>query len=368
MIIKRKYFTRQEQKAVKEIYNALKKGNIGRNLSAKDFVKARHVSNETIDALTGSGKIADFAKNEEVIKNLGLPETSKAYKRMIEKYTNLDLHSRFLDIQGSSSNNKLRRLRFKKKNTLESDLKDPYTVKLKYRKESNNNMSPKEKSSLDKYYRDNLKQIWELKKKRGIKNPGSDINKISNDFDKEKKDLENKIKSFERSGNKESKSIDPELAQKVIKDQKKKGVKFTYDPKIRTSHNRKTGLINLNNKGDRKDPSTILHKHGHKLSNERGETRINRSRRQEKLSTLRDTSENLRSSINNRVSDLAKLTEEANASYHAAAREGKYGATKERMKASKKNLDNAFRTYELNKAFNMRKDSDIRKIGRRKNK
>lgn len=36
---------------MKEMYQALKKGNIGRGLSAKKFVKARHVSNETIDAL-----------------------------------------------------------------------------------------------------------------------------------------------------------------------------------------------------------------------------------------------------------------------------------------------------------------------------
>lgn len=53
MIIRRKLFTRQETKAIGEIYGALRNGNIGRGLSAKKFVKARHVSNETIDALTG---------------------------------------------------------------------------------------------------------------------------------------------------------------------------------------------------------------------------------------------------------------------------------------------------------------------------
>lgn len=99
MIIKKKLFTRQETKAMKEIYNALKNGTVGRGLSANNFVRARHVSNETIDALTGNGVVENYAKNAEVIKNIGLPETGKAYKRMMEKYTNPELHRRFARIQ-----------------------------------------------------------------------------------------------------------------------------------------------------------------------------------------------------------------------------------------------------------------------------
>lgn len=115
MIIKRKLYTRQETKAMKEMYQALKKGNIGRGLSAKKFVKARHVNNETIDALTGKDQVVDYAKNSQAINNIGLPETAKAYKRMMEKYTNPELHERFKRIQAASSNNRLRVARQKVK-------------------------------------------------------------------------------------------------------------------------------------------------------------------------------------------------------------------------------------------------------------
>lgn len=118
MIIKRKLFTRQEAKAMKELYEALRNGNLGRNLSAKEFVKFRHVGNETIDALSrqDKGNIPDFSKNSEIIKNLGLPETSKAYKKIIEKYTNPEARLRLSKIQEASSNNRLRKLRQRKKN------------------------------------------------------------------------------------------------------------------------------------------------------------------------------------------------------------------------------------------------------------
>ena len=110
MIIKRKSFTRQETKAMKEMYQALKKGNIGRGLSAKKFVKARHVSNETIDALISqeTAPITNYTKNSQIINDIGLPETAKAYKRMMEKYTNPTLRKRFERVQAASSNNKLR--------------------------------------------------------------------------------------------------------------------------------------------------------------------------------------------------------------------------------------------------------------------
>lgn len=126
MIIKRKLYTRQETKAMKEMYQALKKGNIGRGLSAKKFVKARHVSNETIDALTGKDQVVDYAKNSQAINNIGLPETAKAYKRMMEKYTNPELHERFKRIQAASSNNRLRVARQKVKKSGQYVV-DPFT-------------------------------------------------------------------------------------------------------------------------------------------------------------------------------------------------------------------------------------------------
>ena len=312
MIIKRKYFTRQEAKAVKEIYNALKKGNVGRNLSAKDFVKARHVSNETIDALTGNGKIIDFAKNEETIKKIGLPETSKAYKRMIEKYTNSELHDRFKRIQkASSAMSKLRNSLNKRRNIPET------------------------------------------------------VNKLRGDYATETSDLITKYKEASYlSGKKGSKESDPEIAQKVIKDLKKKGVKFINNPNKSTGYNDDSRVININNKADRRDPATVLHENGHRLSTDKKETRTENIGVHKNLSTNKNTSDNLKDSIDNRVKDLSLLTEEANASYHAAAREGKYGATKERRKASKKNLENAFRSYELGSARDINLDNYSRNIGK----
>ena len=305
MIIKRKYFTRQEQKAVKEIYNALKKGNIGRNLSAKDFVKARHVSNETIDALTGTKKISDFAKNGEVIKNLGLPETSKAYKRMIEKYTNPELHKRFKSIQRSSSS---------AMSNLHNSLNE---------------------SKLKEDYASELKSLY------------AKFREASN-----------------LSGRRGSKESDPEIAQKIVKDLKKKGIKFTNNPNKSTGYNDDNRTINFNNKADRRDPATVLHENGHKLSTDRKETKISYIGVNKTLSNNKNTSDNLKDSIDNRVKDLSMLTEEANASYHAAAREGKYGATKGRMRASKKNLENAFKSYELTSARNINEDNFNRNIGK----
>lgn len=81
-----------------------------------------------------------------------------------------------------------------------------------------------------------------------------------------------------------------------------------------------------------------------------------------------NTSDNLRQSIENRLSDLSRLTEEANASYHAIARSKKYEPTKERMKASRKSLDDSFRTYELGSATRLLKDNFKIELGKRRNK
>lgn len=102
---------------MKEIYEALKKGNRGRGLSYNNFVKVRNVGNETIDALTRRGNIKDYAANSEVIKDkLNLPETAKAYQRMMEKYTNPELRDRFERIQN------LRQLKSRKRLELNNEL------------------------------------------------------------------------------------------------------------------------------------------------------------------------------------------------------------------------------------------------------
>lgn len=354
MIIKRKYFTRQEAKAVKEIYNALKKGNVGRDLSANDFVRVRHMSNETIDALTSNGKVADFAKNEEIIKKLGLPETSKAYKGMVEKYSNPELYNRFKKIQQASSNSRLKQIR-KYKRLLENEIN------------SFGDKNSERKNILIKEYDKTLNILQDIKNRRGSnKNYKFNKNKLEQEFNKEYNDLKNSKEYFKNLAN--EKEVDSEMSQKIIKDLKKKNVKFINNPNFETHYSKSTGEISLKTKNDRKSPSTVLHEFGHKLSFDRKETRPQHYKPHNNLLDKVNTSDNLRQSIENRLSDLSRLTEEANASYHAIARSKKYEPTKERMKASRKSLDDSFRTYELGSATRLLKDNFKIELGKRRNK
>lgn len=341
MIIKRKLYTRQETKAMKEMYQALKKGNIGRGLSTKKFVKARHVSNETIDALTGKGQVVDYAKNSQAINDIGLPETAKAYKRMMEKYTNPELHERFKRIQAASSNNRLRELRAKLKNEI-----------------------PEED------YKNTLKELEEVKKDRSgksykIKREFVDPNSKENL--KEKKELAVKYNQAHYL-TKGDKNNNPELAQKIIKDLKKKNIRFVKNPNPEKGNFYKpiTKEIHLVN---RKRPATILHENGHRLSITKRETRPQYHSYDKKLDDTKNTSKNLNESIMNKVGDLSTLTEEANASYHQAAQQGKiYKDTKEQLKSGNKHLDNAIRTYELDRAIKQLDNEQRKNLGKLRNK
>lgn len=361
MIIKRKYFTRQETKAMKEIYQALKDGKIGRNLSAKKFVKARHMSNETIDALTGKGKVADYKENESILKDLGLPETSKAYKRMIEKYNNPELHTRFKRIQQNSSNSRLKTAR-----KLKKQIKDKLD-ELEKSKDSNLLLSMLY-NSYSKAYETAKENAKNIKLERGSgKKYRFNRKELKAIAEKDVDDLYNRFSNIKSLLGRENTNVDSEMSQKIMKDLKRKGVKISQDSGKPTEYN--SGKINFgSNKGDKRDPATILHEYGHLLSDQRKETRLNYYGKAKNLDENLNTSENLKNSINNRVKDLATLTEEANASYHSAARGRNYGITKEKSKSNKKRLDNSFRTYELTRAQNMLGDEYFRTIGKKKNK
>ena len=171
------------------------------------------------------------------------------------------------------------------------------------------------------------------------------------------------------TGLKGSKNSDPELSQKIIKDLKKKEkVNFTENPNVETSYNPVFDRINTQYKGDRKDPSTVLHESGHRLSGRRGDTRRGYYRGYKKLSDDIDTSDNLPRSIMNRIGDISTITEEANASYHASARLPRYGATKEQIKAGKKQLSNNLRTHELDSAIGLNSNEYRRAGGKLKTK
>lgn len=372
MIIKRKLYTRQETKAMKEMYQALKKGNIGRGLSAKKFVKARHVSNETIDALTGKGQVVDYAKNSQAINNIGLPETAKAYKRMMEKYTNPELHERFKRIQAASSNNRLRVARQKVKKSGQYVV-DPFTNLSLDNKKFYKERKAKGTYDIREIIEDNSKQnridlekLDKIKKERAGKNYRFKRKNIESNYDNEFSELETKYNQAKKLNT--TLGYDPESAQKILKDLKKDNIKTAVGSNLTTEYNYKNDTININNI-HRKNPYTILHEVGHHVSDNREQLRGGKYYgNYRSLDKKVNNSHNLHNSIMNNVGNLSTLMNEANASYHAAALAKKYNLPREIQKAGNKSLDYSFRTYESNTANKMITDNTVRLLGKYKNK
>ena len=382
MIIRRKLFTRQEAKAMKEIYEALKKGNLGRNLSAKDFVKARHVSNETVRALNyqDKGEVANFAKNAEVIEGLGLPETSKAYQRMIEKYTNPKLRARLKSIQDARSTSKIRTLR-DRKNRLEKEL-ESYDKTTPVGKRNLDIMYGKgnikeynaDRDYVSDEYRNVLSELEKVKKERGKEGKTFKFNRkeLRDSAAKENKDIVSLNKEAQgRATDYETgtKTQGKKKSWKIKSQLQKEGVKANISGNEGSYHNSRSGEIYVN-RGNSRDPMVILHENSHRISSTRGEV-VGKGPYYKgwgELSQEKNTSHNLPQSIINRISDLTTLTEEANASYHATARAKKYGVTKKQFRRGKKNLDDAFKTYETGAAQNINYDNYIRNLGKNKYK
>ena len=381
MIIRRKLFTRQEAKAMKEIYEALKKGNLGRNLSSKDFVKARHVSNDTVRAIhfQDKGEISDFAKNAKVIEDLGLPETSKAYQRMIEKYTNPEAYQRLKRIQNAKSTSRLRELRERKKN-LKRELESYDNTTLGGKIYFNNwygknnikgyNM---DRDSVSKDYRNTLEAIEKIKKERG---EGKNLKFNKKKILEPRLSEEKIIKSLKEEAKKEAtdfkagtKTQGAKKSWKIKRQLQKEGEKVKIDSDKGSYHMSGSGKIHVN-RGDSKSPLTILHEFGHRLSSKRGEVAGKKvyNNYWEELDPSKDSADNLLGSIRNRLGTLTTLTEEANASYHAAARAKKYGVSKKQLRRGKKNLSGAFKTYERGAVQDMNYDDYTRNLGKARNK
>ena len=376
MIIKRKLFTRQEAKAMKEIYEALKKGNLGRNLSAKDFVRLRHVSNDTVRAIHHGDKnmISDFSKNSEAIKNLGLPETSKAYQRMIEKYSNIGLEKRFERIQDAKSTSRLRKLR-KQKKELEKDVEffDPMNpdrfergVARRY---------PKSKKEASEKYKNVLEEIEKVKKERGSKKKYKFNKKgLEEQHIKEEKNLDSLLNDANleaRNYKVGTKSQGAKTSWRIKNQMQKEGIDANIDSNKGSYYSPSKDRIHVN-RGDSRDPLTIIHEPSHKISQDRGEVVGKREyyRHWRKLDPDENTSYNYFQSLKNRLGDLTTLTEEANASYHATtcAKAKKYGISKKQLKNGKSILDGAFKTYERDAAMGMNFDNLNRALGKAKNK
>lgn len=137
---------------------------------------------------------------------------------------------------------------------------------------------------------------------------------------------------------------------------------------LTTEYNYKNDTININNI-HRKNPYTILHEVGHRVSDNREQLRGGKYYgNYRSLDKKVNTSHNLHNSIMNNVGNLSTLMNEANASYHAAALAKKYNLPREMQKAGNKSLDYSFRTYESNAANKMMTDDTVRLLGKYKNK
>lgn len=382
MIIKRKLFTRQEAKAMKELYQALDKGNIGRNLSAKKFVNLRRAYNDSTRGIINqnNGNGINYVKNSKAIEDVGLPEMSKAYKRMMEKYTNPELRRRFERVQSTRPTSRLRVVRQKMK----QENIDPLQIRQEYYKDQKKNYGTygydyrtyfnHRMGTIDdeynKYYRDTLLRDLEgIKKERAGKNYRVDIKGPATEFRNEALRLLSKSKQIDNLARRGDNNTDPENAQKILKDLKKKGVRFVAEDPKSDYYSPSRDVINLKNKASHKSPATIGHEDGHRISKTRGELEgTSFYRYHENLDNYANTSSNLLESIKNKLGTMSTLMEEANASYHQAARANKYGITREAQKANNKDLSNSFRTYEINAANGINFDNGRRLVGELRSK
>ena len=159
-----------------------------------------------------------------------------------------------------------------------------------------------------------------------------------------------------------------EDTKKFIKDLKKDNIKTAVGSNLTKEYNYKNDTININNI-HRKNPYTILHEVGHRVSDNREQLRGGKYYgNYRSLDKKVNTSHNLHNSIMNNVGNLSTLMNEANASYHAAALAKKYNLPREMQKAGNKSLDYSFRTYESNAANKMMTDDTVRLLGKYKNK
>lgn len=113
------------------------------------------------------------------------------------------------------------------------------------------------KNILIKGYDKTLNILQDIKNRRGSnKNYKFNKNKLEQEFNKEYNDLKNSKEYFKNLAN--EKEVDSEMSQKIIKDLKKKNVKFINNPNFETHYSKSTGEISLKTKNDRKSPSTVF--------------------------------------------------------------------------------------------------------------
>ena len=345
------------------------KGELNRLKNEKSKIQGE-LSN--LDERAPKNMKLERAIQREAINDIGLPETAKAYKRMMEKYTNPELHNRFKRIQAASSNNRLRIARQNVKDSGQYVI-DPFTNLSLDNKKFYKERKAKGTYDIREIIEDNSKQnridlekLDKIKKERAGKNYRFKRKNIESNYDNEFSELETKYNQAKKLNT--TLGYDPESAQKILKDLKKDNIKTAVGSNLTTEYNYKNDTININNI-HRKNPYTILHEVGHRVSDNREQLRGGKYYgNYRSLDKKVNTSHNLHNSIMNNVGNLSTLMNEANASYHAAALAKKYNLPRKMQKAGNKSLDYSFRTYESNAANKMMTDDTVRLLGKYKNK
>lgn len=345
------------------------KGELNRLKNEKSKIQGE-LSN--LDERAPKNMKLERAIQREAINDIGLPETAKAYKRMMEKYTNPELHNRFKRIQAASSNNRLRIARQNVKDSGQYVI-DPFTNLSLDNKKFYKERKAKGTYDIREIIEDNSKQnridlekLDKIKKERAGKNYRFKRKNIESNYDNEFSELETKYNQAKKLNT--TLGYDPESAQKILKDLKKDNIKTAVGSNLTTEYNYKNDTININNI-HRKNPYTILHEVGHCVSDNREQLRGGKYYgNYRSLDKKVNNSHNLHNSIMNNVGNLSTLMNEANASYHAVALAKKYNLPREIQKAGNKSLDYSFRTYESNTANKMMTDDTVRLLGKYKNK
>lgn len=105
MIIKRKLFTFQDKKVIKELWRAtnglreLPKGY--KNLTPRDVFRLSNVTRDYYKVMKGDLNGINYEELSTLAKHLGLPETAKGAEHLIKKYNNPELLERYNRIKAS---------------------------------------------------------------------------------------------------------------------------------------------------------------------------------------------------------------------------------------------------------------------------
>lgn len=105
MIIKRKLFTFQDKKVIKELWrttNGLRELPRGyKNLTPRDVFRLNNATRGYYKVMNGVPDGIDYKELSTVAKHLGLPETAKGAEHLIKKYNNPELLERYNRIKVS---------------------------------------------------------------------------------------------------------------------------------------------------------------------------------------------------------------------------------------------------------------------------